>query len=348
VSFSRTGKGNRNVRNGLKALAVVVALGCAAVVRAAEMWPAAEMRQNLFGTCFVSDKEGWTVGDLGRIFHTVDAANTWERLDPGTKRQFVGIACAGGNLWVAGQVGEIARSVDSGKTWQKETSGTERQLLDITFANSQRGLAVGDYGTLLRTDDGGSTWAKLALPTDIKLPPDVADVVDPGDVLLYSAAFADADHAWVAGEFGVILASSDGGLTWHQQTSAVESTLFGISFADQQRGWAVGLDALLLHTTDGGISWERQEIETPKGFSPALYGVRVLGTYGWAVGNNGFLLNSKDAGNTWQKIQVPVQMGSGWFRDVSLLPDGRGFIVGATGLVLAADRDTFTTLKKQF
>src|SRR5262249_39729138 len=173
--------------------------------------------------------------------------------------------------------------------------------------------------TLLRTDDGGATWSKIALPHDIKLPPDVADVVDPGDVLLYGATFADPDHAWVAGEFGVILASSDGGATWQQQPSSLESTLFGISFADQQHGWAVGLDAVLLRTTDGGISWHRQEIETPKGFSPALYHVRVVGNYGWAVGNNGFLLSSKDAGETWQKIKVPVQMGSGWFRHVSLL-----------------------------
>jgi photosystem II stability/assembly factor-like uncharacterized protein len=57
-------------------------------------------------------------------------------------------------------------------------------------------------------------------------------------------------------------------------------------------------------------------------------------------------LNSKDAGVTWQKAEGPVQMASGWFRSVDLLPDGRGFIVGATGLVLAADRDTFTPLKR--
>ena len=336
------------MRHHLCVVAVAIVIGGAATARANDVWPAAEMRQNLFGSCFVSDTEGWAVADLGRIFHTTDAGSTWERLNPGARHQFVGITCAGGNIWVAGQVGEIARSTDGGKTWQMQTSGTQRQLLDIAFGSPQRGLAVGDYGTLLRTDDGGATWAKIALPSDIKLPPDIADVVDPGDVLLYSATFADADHAWIAGEFGVILASADGGLTWHQQTSSVESTLFGISFADQQHGWAVGLDALLLHTTDGGITWARQAIETPKGFSPALYGVRVVGSYGWAVGNNGFLLNSVDAGNTWQTVKVPAQMGSSWFRDISLLPDGRGFIVGANGLVLTANRDTYTALKKRF
>lgn len=327
--------------------AIAVLTGCTTAM--AQMWPAAEMRQNLFASCFLNEREGWAAGDLGRIFHTVDGAKTWQQQGAGTPRSFVGLACVDAtHLWAAGQIGEIAHSVDGGKTWQMQTSGTNRQLLDIAFANAQRGLAVGDYGTLLRTDDGGATWSKLPIPTDVKLPPEIAETVDPGDILLYDVAFADPDHAWVAGEFGVILASTDGGQTWHGQTSGVEETLFGIFFADPQHGWAVGLDATLLRTTDGGISWQKQEIETPKGFSPALYDVGVLGNYGWAVGNNGFLLSSKDAGATWQRVTVPVQMGSGWFRAVSLLPEGRGFIVGASGLVLAADRDSFTPLKQQF
>jgi photosystem II stability/assembly factor-like uncharacterized protein len=341
-------KGNHNVRYHLYIVAGALAIASTGSARAGEMWPAAEMRQNLFGSCFVSDKEGWMVGDLARIFHTVDGGQTWEQLDAGTKRPFVSIACRGNNMWVAGQVGQIGHSTDGGRTWQMQQSGTQRLLLDIAFANTLRGLAVGDYGTLLRTDDGGATWTKIPLPQDLRLPADVMEVVDPGDVLLYSATFADPDHAWIAGEFGVILASTDGGQTWQQQASSLESTLFGVSFSDPLHGWAVGLDAVLLHTADGGMTWQRQDVETPKGFFPALYGVQVSGNYGWAVGNNGFLLSSTDAGATWQKVKVPIQMGSGWFRDVSLLPDGRGFIIGASGLVLAADRNTFTPLKQRF
>src|SRR5262249_6823828 len=163
--------------------------------------------------------------------------------------------------------------------------------------------------TLLRTEDGGTTWSKVALPADLKLPADVAEIVDPGDVVLYSVAFADADHAYAVGEFGTILASDDGGATWHQQPSSVETSLFGVSFADPQRGWAVGIEATLLATTDGGATWHKQTVETPKGFLLSLYDVQVRGNYGWAVGNSGFLLSSKDAGATWQLAKVSVQMG---------------------------------------
>src|SRR6185295_5011035 len=52
-----------------------------------------EIRQNLFGTCLPNEREGWMVGELGRIFHTSDGAQTWERQDAGTKRPFLAISC---------------------------------------------------------------------------------------------------------------------------------------------------------------------------------------------------------------------------------------------------------------
>jgi photosystem II stability/assembly factor-like uncharacterized protein len=251
-------------------------------------------------------------------------------------------------LWAAGQGGQLAHSVDGGKTWQPQTSGVNRQLLDIAFASPQRGVTVGDYGVLLRTEDGGKTWAKASLPAEIKLPEEVQDVVAPGDFIVYAVTFSDPDHAWIACEFGLVFASSDGGATWQQQTSTVASTLFGILFADAQHGWAVGIDSVLLATSDGGATWTNQHVETPKGFTLPLYNVEVKGNYGWAIGNSGFLLQTQDAGKTWHLANIPVKLAGTWFRGVSMLPDGRGFMVGARGMVLAAERDQFTPLKKSY
>jgi len=317
---------------------------------AAETLSAAEMRQNLLSSCFVDRNVGWVVADLGRVFHTVDGAKTWEVLKPSQDQiSFVAVACPDkDHLWAAGQAGRIGYSSDGGRTWAMQTSGTARQLLDIAFVNPQRGVTVGDFGTILRTDDGGTTWTKIPMPRETKLPPDVAETVDPGDVVLYALAFPTPEHIWAVGEFGVILQSTDGGLTWRPQDSPVEMSLFGVHFADEQRGWAVGLESTLIATTDGGATWRKHEIETPRGFSLALYDVGVRGSDGWAVGNNGLLLHSQDAGTTWQLVKVPVKMGSSWFRGLSLFADGRGFIVGSQGLVLATDHDAFTPLKQQY
>ncbi|MBI3783628.1 MAG: hypothetical protein HY270_09515 [Deltaproteobacteria bacterium] len=255
----------------------------------AEQINASQLRQNLFAVCFADGKEGWAVGDLGRIFHTVDAGKNWEIQSSDTKLQYASVACpTKTDLWVTGQGGQIARSADGGRTWKAQQSGVTRQLLTIAFANTQRGVAVGDFGVIVQTEDGGNTWTKVPLPADMKLPEDVAEVVDAGDVVLYGATFGSPDVVRAAGEFGIILGSDDGGKTWHQQPNAVESTLFSINFADAQRGWAVGMDATLLSTTNGGTTWEKQTIETPKGFMLPLYDVqRLPGWLPWSGRRHG-------------------------------------------------------------
>lgn len=327
-------------------LAAVVLLGANAVQ--AEVIKANDIRQGLYSTCFVSDDEGWAVGDLGRIFHTTDGANTWEVQSAGTKRPFVSVSCVDrNNVWVAGQAGQIARTNDGGKNWKMLASGTDRQILSIKMLNAQIGLAVGDFGTMLRTENGGDNWNKVSVPADIKLPEDMQGIVEPGDIVLYSASFADADVVGVAGEFGVILISTDGGRTFQFRGSGVETTLFGIFFADKQRGWAVGMEQVLLETHDGGATWQKKPVKAPPGFSLALFDLEVRGNLGWAVGNSGYLLTSTDAGANWELVAVPTQMGSYWFREVSLLPSGKGYVVGSTGIVLALDGTKFKAHKDQ-
>ena len=74
-----------------------------------------EVRQSLFGTCFANEREGWMVGELGRIFHTSDGAQTWERQDAGTKRPFLAISCLDANrAWIAGKEGIVYATRDGG------------------------------------------------------------------------------------------------------------------------------------------------------------------------------------------------------------------------------------------
>jgi len=313
---------------------------------AAEIVEAANVRQGLFASCFVNEKEGWAVGDLGRIFHTTDGAKTWEIQSAGTKRPFVSVGCIDSNTaWIAGQAGDMAHTTDGGKTWTMQTSGTDRQILSVQFIDAQHGMAVGDFGTMLRTEDGGAHWMKVAVPADTQLPEDMIGIVEPGDIVLYSISYGDPQHIAIVGEFGVILMSEDGGQTFSSRASNVETTLFGVFLGEQGKGWAVGLEAEMLSTNDGGATWKREKVKTPAGFSLALYDIEVRGGLGWAVGNSGYLLTSNDGGTTWNLVEVPPQMGSYWFREVSLLPNSKGFVVGSTGLILTLEGTKFTASK---
>ena len=193
------------------------------------------------------------------------------------------------------------------------------------------------------TEDAGQHWTVSQVPPDVVLPESALDTgVDPGDVNLYAVSYGDPDHLRVAGEFGTIMASDDGGRTFHQQHAPVESTLFGIHFADARHGWAVGIDAIILRTEDGGATWQMQ---TPPVRQQSFYDVFVRGQNGWIVGSAGTVLKSTDGGVTWTAEPTPIELAANWIRSVWLGPGGQGFAVGAEGLVFRIDGGTLQRLE---
>jgi photosystem II stability/assembly factor-like uncharacterized protein len=312
---------------------------------AAEPVTLPDIRQNLFAICSLPNGQHWIVGELGRIYSTADNGQSFERSVIKRRDAFLAIDCSpAGSLMVVGQHGLGLRSQDSGKTWQEIDTGTDRNLLALAYAGNDVAVAIGDFGTLIRTADGGNTWTRIPLPEEIPLPEDIAEIIEPGDVLLYDIDFVDEMHGWIAGEFGVIFTTADGGQTWTAQETPIETTLFGISFADTQRGWAVGLEEVLLRTTDGGVTWERQEVPRREGFVLALYGIEVTGGKGWAVGDNGMLLRSNDAGESWERVELPIELAANWLRDIDLAKSGDGMIVGSGGLIMVTRGDQYRKL----
>jgi photosystem II stability/assembly factor-like uncharacterized protein len=324
----------------VRVLAAALAVLAAAAVGTAVPVKPGEVRQGLFGTCFATDRDGWTVGELGRIFHTSDGGETWERKDAGTKRPFLAVACLDArSAWIAGKEGIVYGTHDAGATWTAANTGSNRHVFTLAFADPQRGHGAGDFGTMIHTEDGGATWTKQQVPPEVELPESALDTgVDPGDVNLYALSYGDRDHVWVVGEFGTIMASEDGGRTWKQQHSPVESTLFGVHFADPRRGWAVGIDSVILHTEDGGAAWTAQK---PPVTQRSFYDVTVVGGSGWIVGSAGTVLKSGDGGATWVVEPLPIELAANWIRSVWITPAGHGFAVGAEGLAFRIDGASF-------
>jgi len=312
-------------------MAVAVA---APETRAADAVPvtAREIRQNLFGTCFASTHEGWMVGELGRVFHTRDGGATWERQDAGTRRPLLAVACVDARtVWVAGKEGVVLGTGDGGATWTPASTGSTRHLFTLAFPNATRGHGAGDFGAMVHTEDGGRSWTASRVPPEVRLPDEAVDSgVEPGDVNLYSLTYADADAAWLVGEFGIVLTSGDGGQSWRQQQSPVQSTLFGVHFADRRRGWAVGADGVILRTENGGEAWAEQP-GAPR--ERPLFDVFVRGDTGFVIGDAGTMIRSRDGGASWQLEPTPIQLAARWLRSVWLTDESQGLAVGAEGLV---------------
>jgi len=315
---------------------------------AADTVPAKDVRQNLFAACLLNDHDALIVGELGRIFRTADGGKTFTKSETNSHRGLLSLACFDdGTVFVVGQKGLALRSNDHGATWQELNTGVQKNLISVAFPTRDLGIAVGDAGTIIRTEDGGKSWTSVPLPANVPLPEEAAEVVDPGDILLYDVSFPTPERGWIVGEFGTIFTTTDGGKTWAAQKSPVESTLFGVKFTDTDHGWAVGIDSVMLHTADGGTTWERTKIPLRPGFALALYSVDVSGKDGWAIGDSGFVLQTSDGGDTWKQAELPISLAGHWLRGVTMTVNGHGLIVGSQGLMLMTNGDEYRQLNKE-
>ncbi|HEY5837508.1 MAG TPA: P-loop NTPase fold protein [Pyrinomonadaceae bacterium] len=162
-----------------------------------------------------------------------------------------------------GQSTRIFITSDGGATWSIEP------LYDWFFSQWRQGKwevplvaptipsrLYGIYSQYPRTmpswwtvGPAGGVWL-ISGPTAIRLQTGSSDD-------LYGVYFLDdGQRGWVSGSNGAILATSDGGTSWHRQISGTTSQLNAIVFlADGRRGWVVGNYGLVLSTDDGGATW---------------------------------------------------------------------------------------------
>jgi photosystem II stability/assembly factor-like uncharacterized protein len=340
----------------MRTLVLALALMSAAPVAGAVL-----VKDNLYGVKAVSATEAWSVGNFGSIYHTTDAGETWAASESGTKLPLfaVDFAVRAGEPavdgWAVGKSSTILHTANGGRTWKPQPSAVppEKHLFNVRAIDARTVWAVGDWGAIEVTHDGGATWEDRSLGTLAVKVEDAGGRVATtltDDVILYAVSFPDARHGFIAGEFGTLLATSDGGETWEKRDVGTEKTLFGMKFTTAEMGWAVGIDGLILHTADGGRTWVVQHgaaraesieelgfLETLK--NPGLYDVDVAGRYGVVVGDTGNVFTTADGGETWTVRELPEAQRLVWMRAVSLVPGTHGFTVGAGGFSAAIDRD---------
>ena len=272
-------------------------------------------RVALLGVSFVDKQHGWACGDGGFVMHTNDGGASWTPQPIDTNNTIEGIHFATPETgWAVGGGGTILYTIKGGHPeqnlpdpnevvtdtagnnrddseevesgWDDQRSSTVNTLDALFMLDDKMGWAVGAGGTIVATVDGINWEVQQSnVPNSNGMPEPIWDV-----------HFADRNVGFAAAEFGVILSTMDGGITWKSiEPRPVAARLQGVHMMSPTEAWIVGDKATILHTTDGGTTWDI--VSNIKELRAVHFRDDQLG---WAVGLAGSVLHTNNGGKTWK------------------------------------------------
>ncbi len=169
------------------------------------------------------------------------------------------VAMGRGGVVLAGLASGLSRGTVGGCSWEKIAGRLDGlHVVDVSFDAEGRGLAVASApsgrGRFGASSDGGATWEVTDLPEDF-------------DPLTVDAAPGRPARVYVSArvpfpQFGGLLRSDDGGVTWSSTTFDLrrgrEAYLSGVDPGNPDRLWirlrGDEADRLLL-SSDAGLTW---------------------------------------------------------------------------------------------
>lgn len=186
----------------------------------------------------------------------------------------------------------------------------------MVFLDNDRGVAVGDQGTVLKTMDGGENWHLIAPLTSMDL---------------NALAYIGDDKLLLCGDQGLIL-TTDFSFSRTETFHAGDAyNLSKIHFLNAKKGFCAGTGGMFLTTGDSGNSWISSIINPDFNFIGLEFPGDSTGYLAGINTNNltnlsGVLLKSSDSGRSWT---VALQDYS-QFLAISFITPLQGYI-GCTG-----------------
>jgi|GEM_PF-2676822 len=276
------------------------------------------------GTQFIAvGKNGRIATSAATTTPTVNpAGNVWTvRTTPGavTGVRLASVAYKPGQILAVGDNGNVVTSPD-GVTWTASSASVAVNLHDVIYTNGAY-FAVGDadliQGTILKNTTG-TTWTPLTSNTTENLQ-GIASTSDGSLMVVVGDVGANG---------GTILTSSDGGVTWEDNTPGGLPALKAITWTGSQF-IIVGAGGTLLTTPDGINLTAQNSFVTAD-----LSGVTWTGTTALVVGARGTVLSSPD-GLSWTVLDA------GTSQDLTAVAYNstatRLAVVGAAGSILTSD-----------
>ncbi len=211
----------------------------------------------LSSVIFPDNQTGYVVGDSGTILKTQNGGITWESEYSGTTTNLTSVFFIDTNTgWATGYTlgwhtqTALIYTTDGGATWNNslQFNGTingASMLNGIFFTDPLNGYLVGGggnelggFGGIYKSTDGGINWYSL----DVTGYPQIIN----------SIYFTDPTTGYAVGEDGIILSTTDAGISWNSQVSENNQNLLSVCFPEASTGYIVGNSGTILKTSNSG------------------------------------------------------------------------------------------------
>lgn len=200
---------------------------------------------------------------------------------------------------------------------------TGANLLDIEINTPGNISIYGVAGTILKSNDGLNSY-QLSFIDDYRTD-------------IWAVDFVDQNIGYLCGENGLIMKTTDGGLTWVIQNSWVTSRLYDIKFLNADSGLAVGASGLVLKTTDGGNNWATTYYQTSTNYTIEIVNRNLI--FIGSAYSTGRLAKSTDFGTTWTSITHSA-IGSSVY-SIYFIDENNGWIgTASNGILFTSDGGT--------
>ena len=138
----------------------------------------------------------------------------------------------------------ILTTEDAGFSWKPLSKLYDpRGIRGFDFFDSSRGVLLLSNGDLLMTTDGGKSWKPI-----VSLPTEIAKRAN-------SIRFGSSENLLIAGNQGMVMTSTDNGITWCSYSIEPSIDWYNIVTGGQDRAWISGNSNVVIETGDLGQSW---------------------------------------------------------------------------------------------
>ncbi len=233
-------------------------------------------------------------------------------------------------LGFAGSYGNaIFRTTNGGENWSLQSNPQlSENIRSFAFADSLRGMAVAG-GYIYRTLNGGTTWSSTFYTGNLRsgaLSPSGNAIVGnlTGGILKssdYGASFTNANPqsgnstfrrirffgnsstAWVVGDGGKVLKTTNNGNSWQVQAAAPYFDYpTDLAVLNESKVLFGTEDGEIIGTANGGTTFSTQTLDASGGAVKAVHFPNA--TTGFACGNAGKLWKSTNGGTSFSSINI--------------------------------------------